>query len=581
MVSGGAPDGGSAGDASAPDASASPCEGVTCNTPPSNTCANENQLRVYSRNGTCDAGTCSYTSQLVDCPSGCENDACMGDPCVGVTCNTPPANECADATHLAVYDVPGTCNEGTCSYDTHNQYCAHGCENGSCNGDPCAGVSCNSPPANYCASADQLAVYETPGTCDEGTCSYDSHQEYCEFGCVSGACEGDPCVGVTCISPPADYCIAADSLREYEPSGQCADGSCVYDYEDVPCEHGCTQGGCRECTLDTDCGSGLWCNNGTCKPCDENAHCGPECANCSASGDVCNASSTACVDCNGDGDCASTGEWCDNNTCAACDTNDHCGSDCVACDAAHPCDGSACRCTPTSCGAYNRCVNGACAFCDSSAACGASCGACTGATPHCLVAGTTSSCVECLDDGDCGSGYVCDVSNSCVYDPCKPPAVACTTGSENRDGWNHARTIGRVQASSSGGYQISDTTCSADDDFDESSGCWDANADHAYRIYLREGEQIEMHLVSQSACDGSSAWRLTLSVYGTEGECLSTTKDSRLFCVDREYEHSETYTAPHDGWFYVIVDGSHASGDEGDYDFQLLLTCSAAGCGCD
>lgn len=584
--SGGAlPDGGGSGgaapDASQPDAPNNPCEGVTCNTPPANTCSDENQLRVYATQGTCDGGTCSYAEQLVDCPHGCEGDACIGDPCIGVTCNAPPANECADVSHLAVYDVPGTCTDGVCSYGTHNEYCEHGCEEGSCVGDPCAGVTCQSPPANYCASSDYLAVYQATGTCDQGVCAYDSHQEYCEFGCSAGACEGDPCVGVTCASPPADYCSTAETLYHYPSSGYCSEGSCVYDGEDISCEHGCSQGACRECSLDTDCDAGSWCSNGACKPCDENAHCGPQCDDCTSSGDVCAADSSACVDCNGDGDCAATGEWCSDNVCTICNTNAHCGAGCVACDAAHPCDGSACRCTSTSCGSYNQCVSGSCAFCNTAAACGSACQACQGATPYCNVTGSTSSCVACLDDTHCGSGFVCDASKVCVVDPCAPPAVACTTGTENRDGWSKARTIGRPEAASSGGYQISDTTCYASDDFDESSGCWDANADHAYRIYLRGSEQITMISEATWDCDNYYRWDMTLSVYGTTGGCLSTTKGTRLDCVDREYAHTFTYTAPEDGWYYLIVDGSSAFDDEGDYDFQVLLTCSTPGCGCD
>jgi hypothetical protein len=573
--------GGVAGDASTQDAQPNLCEGVSCTTPPPNTCEDENRLRVYATNGSCDGGNCSYSDQLVDCPNGCDGNACIGDPCIGVSCNTPPANVCADASHLAVYDVPGSCSDGTCGYDTHNQYCEFGCENGVCDGDPCVGVSCASPPANYCTSPEELVIYSTTGTCDAGACSYSSHEQFCEFGCTGGACSGDPCLGVTCNSPPADYCSAGDTLHEYGSSGSCSEGNCTYPAVDTFCSHGCDQGVCRECAIDTDCSGGLWCDDGSCKPCDENVHCGPSCADCTATGDVCNAGSTACVDCNVDGDCAS-GNWCSNNFCTTCDTVDHCGASCSACGPTQPnCEGFQCRCTSTSCGPHYLCAGGACAFCNTNSTCGPNCTACQGAAPYCYVEGTTSACVACLNDTQCTAPFTCDQTTHTCVDPCAVPTVACTTGSENRDGWSEARTISRTQAATTAGYQISDHTCNAHDNFNESSGCWDANGDHAYRIYLRESETIHLFMDSGWDCANYwNSWNMTLSIYGASGDCQSTTKGSRLFCLDQEYQHDTTYTAPHDGWFYLIVDGSHASDDDGDYVFQVKLTCNAAGCEC-
>ena len=556
------------------------CEGVVCNTPPSNTCANENQLRVHESQGTCDQGACVYASQLVDCPQGCNANACIGDPCIGVTCTTPPSNTCVDATHLAVYDVPGSCHEGACAYTTHNEYCAHGCANGSCEGDPCVGVTCASPPASYCSSADKLVVYAATGTCTDGVCSYTTQEHDCEFGCDQGACEGNPCVGVTCNTPPASHCANATTLQQYSAEGTCSQGVCSYPATTLPCAHGCSGGVCRECTVTLDCAGGNWCSDGVCVPCNDNTHCGSSCANCTASGDVCNAGSTMCVDCNVDGDCGS-GKWCSANVCTACNTSDHCGTSCVACESTHPtCDGSQCQCTPTSCPSYQQCVGGACGLCQTSAACGASCSACPSNLPHCFAEAATSSCVECLNDGHCTGGYTCDPSLHVCKDPCWPPVVSCTTGTQSRDGWNNARTIGRTAAATGSGYQISDNTCYANDRFDESSGCWDANSDHTYRIYLRATEKIDVTLTTGEPCGYYASWYATFSVYGATGGCQGTTKGSRLFCVDQKTSHVTSYTAPADGWYYVIVDGSSAFDDEGDYTFRVKLTCKTAGCEC-
>ena len=104
---------GAAAGASGSDGGSNPCEGVTCNQPPSNTCASASTLHVYGSNGYCDAGQCIYPASDVTCPSGCASGACTGDPCIGVTCGNPPANVCADASNLKVYETPGSCSGGS------------------------------------------------------------------------------------------------------------------------------------------------------------------------------------------------------------------------------------------------------------------------------------------------------------------------------------------------------------------------------------------------------------------------------------------------------------------------------------
>jgi hypothetical protein len=102
--------------------------------PPANACADATNLTVHEPNGTCNQGQCEYASSLVPCPNGCTGGACDGDPCIGVSCVSPPANSCADATHLLVYESPGVCNAGSCEYGSHQELCASGCSGGACNG---------------------------------------------------------------------------------------------------------------------------------------------------------------------------------------------------------------------------------------------------------------------------------------------------------------------------------------------------------------------------------------------------------------------------------------------------------------
>lgn len=276
------------------DAQTNPCEGMVCNKPPAKECADADNLKVYNATGTCSEGLCSYSFSTTPCPQGCENGACKNDPCLGVTCNSPPAKFCSDPTHLSVYDVPGTCTNGDCSYTTHEEYCGFGCDNAACKGDPCVGVTCNQPPASFCSDPDNLVVYEVPGKCTNGVCAYTNHEQFCSFGCENGACKGDPCAGVTCNQPPAAFCAGPSTLRTFAATGTCNQGSCGYTSTDVPCAHGCVSGACNECVNDSECGAGKWCSSQKCVACTQDQHCGASCTDCSAIGQVCAAGACAC-----------------------------------------------------------------------------------------------------------------------------------------------------------------------------------------------------------------------------------------------------------------------------------------------
>ncbi len=471
-----------------------PCANVTCNTPPANTCQDATTLGVYSPTGTCSGGACNYVSTPTTCANGCSGGACDGDPCVGVTCNAPPASTCSDSTHLRVYDAPGTCNGGTCSYSSHEAYCGFGCTGDVCNGDPCTGVTCATPPASYCSSASDLTVYDTPGTCGSGgACAYTSHAQYCTYGCSGGACKGDPCAGVTCATPPASYCSDASTLKSYSGPGTCSGGACSYPQSSRSCPGGCVNGVCKDCATAADCGSGKWCNGGSCATCNDDQHCGGSCANCTTSGGVCSGG-TSCVQCTVDSQCGS-GKWCNAGTCASCNTAQKCGATCAACSGATPdCGGSACVCNATSCGANQACSGGACAVCKSDAACGAACSACGGATPRCLDQGTTSACVGCLSDGDCSGGKTC-IGNTC--------SDACTTLSFSTDfesgaaGFTHDPTSGISGDDPWALGNPSGVTCHS------GSKCWATNLSSGGYSNCQMAELISP-VIDVSACAGSS-----------------------------------------------------------------------------
>lgn len=552
--------GGSGGTAGAGGSSGySPCDGVTCQSPPANECADASTLRVYEPTGSCDNGTCLYDASTQTCAGGCAGGVCVGDECQGVTCNAPPAAECSDATHLKVYDAPGSCDGGTCSYGSHEEYCQFGCESGVCNGDECIGVTCNSPPASYCSGPDELTVFDVPGTCSDGDCSYGSHTEYCSFGCEMGGCKGDPCAGVTCNTPDAPFCTDANTLRTFGASGSCSQqtGVCTYPAMDSTCQYGCQNGVCRDCQQDVDCGGGRWCDASTCKDCNTDARCGSSCTDCTAASDVCNTAGTACVDCRNDGHCGS-GNFCSNGTCLPCTTNAKCGASCTPC--------------PTN----NECYNGACQLCAQDYSCGPSCSACGGSTPYCLNEGGSTRCAQCTSNSHCTGDDVC-TNGTCGPPGCPPPAVACQNGSENRDRCSGARTISRTDAGDANGWSISADTCYASDRFDDSGSCYDAGADHTYRIYMWQGESMAVTLNTSWGCS-SSFWDATIKIYSNAG-CSDTACTNKDVCDDY-FEGTKNYTAPRDGWYIIVVDGSTAFDDEGDYTLSVDLTCGAQGCGC-
>lgn len=380
--------------------SADPCAGVSCQSPPANRCdpSDPNSLITGQTPGTCDAGTCTYAEVRVWCPDGCANDQCVGDPCAGVSCNSPPANTCAGANALNVFDSQGTCSAGQCTYGSTQTACNFGCAAGVCNGDPCIGTTCNSPPASYCSGANQLTVPDSPGTCSAGSCQYTSHTEFCSFGCNAGSCLNDPCVGITCNTPPANTCVSASTRRSYSPTGSCSSGICSYSPTDENCAFGCVAGLCKDCTTNANCGSGNFCNAGSCTPCTADTQCGAACTNCTTNGLYCHPTALSCVQCVSDGHCGS-GARCNGGSCAPCTTNAYCGPSCAPCAANQQCNGSSC------------------AVCKTDSACGASCTACGAGTPHCKDLGATSACVECLTNADCTNGETCSASGSC-QPPC-------------------------------------------------------------------------------------------------------------------------------------------------------------------
>jgi len=272
------------------------CKGAAlkCDAPPSSVCQDDTTLTLYTSPGTCSQGKCSYGSATVPCSMGCDSAAgsCKGDPCKGITCdqvpsnchkspgicvsgsctylfddgkscddsnsctdtdvcaagkcggapkvcNSPPKKSCKNATTALTYDALGTCSNGQCDYRATEVACGTpGCDSatGECKTDPCAGVTCTTPP-NTC--------YKSPGKCASGKCTYDyDDTKTCNDGnactetdtCLQGTCKGSP---ISCNTPPASKCKDANTVTVYTAPGTCSGGTCTYGQADVPCSYGC------------------------------------------------------------------------------------------------------------------------------------------------------------------------------------------------------------------------------------------------------------------------------------------------------------------------------------------------------
>jgi len=267
-----------------------PCTGLSCTTPP-NSC--------YLANGVCMAGACHFeTNNAAACDdaSACTTgDHCAEGTCLGTTktCTTAPEAFCVDASTRRAFMPQGTCNpaNGACEYNQQDQRCDFGCTPGGCVGDPCAGVICNTPPNSQC--------YAGAGTCSMGVCQYPTLAGACDDGnactvsdmCSNGLCGGSPMV---CNTPPAPDCSSATDRQVYNAAGTCNAGVCGYAATAAPCtdNNQCTTGDrCQSGMCVTSgalaCNDGNSCSTDSCDPIQG-------CVATPSSGNACTTASNTC-----------------------------------------------------------------------------------------------------------------------------------------------------------------------------------------------------------------------------------------------------------------------------------------------
>ncbi len=204
------------------------------------------QTLLVHRVRACDADVCQREAVAVDCVDGCVNGACVGEPCAGIFCSTPPPAQCIGSL-LRTSTAVGTCEAAQCSYQTVDFVCTSGCENGHCIDEPCTGKLCITPPPSVCIADSTLRVSVSAGRCiGNGSCEYLFVDIKCAGACSQGVCVGDSCAGNLCERPPAASCKNSTVLHTSEARGACVSGVCEYDTFDQVCMEGlqCVAGAC-------------------------------------------------------------------------------------------------------------------------------------------------------------------------------------------------------------------------------------------------------------------------------------------------------------------------------------------------
>ena len=182
------------------------CDTLTCDTPPADTCDGDT-LVASNFPAACVDSACTYQTTRIDCTTAglvCFEGACV-DACVGVICDSPPEDAC-DGEIARDYRDVGACVLGTCEYGSDDFDCGAlgwDCVEAECI-DPCIGVVCDSIPADTCEGNIARTYTDDEGVCVAGECTYFGGAEDCELigrVCEDAACV-DACVGVVCDAPP-------------------------------------------------------------------------------------------------------------------------------------------------------------------------------------------------------------------------------------------------------------------------------------------------------------------------------------------------------------------------------------------
>lgn len=381
-----------------------PCLGVSCDAPPAPSCVTSRILETWSAASACtDPGTeCEYVAARTTCAenASCRQGACVEDACLGVTCASPPAPVCEGSVRVRRSDR-GTCAGGTCTYAEDREDCAtsgRACRDGACVRS-CDVDGCGPTPGPTC-DGERVIWYEGDGACGALGCSWATTELDCtlvDARCREGACV-PVCGGTVCDDPPAPTCEGTTAVR-FADAGTCVEGACSYRSE------------VENCALD-----GRRCEAGACvaDACLTLTCTTPPADRCEGTTRVESFAGGLCLDgaCRWPErrtDCAATGGLCEGGACV--------GS-CVAAECTTPPEGRCEGDTAVRFATTGTCAGGACAYAEERVDCGLDGGICRSGV--CLA----STCPS----GGCGAppAAVCNGSTAVRYEgPVRCPLGAC------------------------------------------------------------------------------------------------------------------------------------------------------------
>lgn len=118
------------------------CGGMSCDSPPGSACSRGRGEVIDYGLGTClVSGVCQYEEFRTSCPHGCDSGRCLPDPCDSITCDPLPADYCSANLYLVTHSA-NVCSGGECIYGMSSDPCQFGCEDAACLPDPCPGGGC-------------------------------------------------------------------------------------------------------------------------------------------------------------------------------------------------------------------------------------------------------------------------------------------------------------------------------------------------------------------------------------------------------------------------------------------------------
>ncbi len=327
-------------------------------------------------------------------------------------------------SYSLMYFLFGLCFAAGCSGESSNgETCSDGVKNQNETDVDCGGICTKCENGSGCVvGSDCVSGNCSSGTCESLGASCDDgvqNQDETDIDCGGQKCDG--CAEGKRCNADGD-CQGGMSCQDGACGGGCVpqcDGKCGGAGDDCG-------GTCEECP------SGKWCDGQTCKTCNADTHCGDDCVDCSSQdtnkacvdgacgctlasdckeAETCrNGSCVSVSECQSQDDCY-LGDWCDAGQCVSCDSDEHCGFDCVDCSS-H---------------VQNKaCVDGKCACIDDmDCADGESCesGQCTGCVPNCdgKCGGADDGC-DGLCNNDCPVGQTCFGDQRCHSSSCELPS---------------------------------------------------------------------------------------------------------------------------------------------------------------